>query len=137
LVESGPDLAGSDGARLPAPLDVAVLKHVAALRFTGHVEAVPEGTVIFAGEPVVRLRAPAPEAVLVGAALVGLLRSQTAVATKAARLVLAANGKPVYEVGVRSAARESALLAARSAHVGGAHAASDALAAIHFELPTV
>jgi nicotinate phosphoribosyltransferase len=137
LAGSGPDLAGLDGARLPAPLDVAALKHVAAMRFTGHVEAVPEGTVIFAGEPVVRLRAPAPEAVLVGAALVGLLRSQTAVATKAARLVLAANGKPVYEVGVRSAAREAALLAARSAHVGGASATSNAVASIDFGLPTM
>ena len=136
LAESGPDLAGLDGARLPAPLDMTVLKHVAALRFTGHVEAVPEGTVIFAGEPVVRLRAPAPEAVLVGAALVGLLRSQTAVATKAARLVLAAGGKPVYEVGVRSAGREAVLLAARSAHVGGASATSNAFASIDFGLPT-
>jgi nicotinate phosphoribosyltransferase len=86
---------------------------------------------------VLRLRAPAPEAVLVGAALVGLLRSQTAVATKAARLVLAACGKPVYEIGVRSAAREAALLAARSAHVGGVAATANAVAAIEFGLPTM
>lgn len=137
LGESGPDLAGLDAARMPAPLDATVLKSVASLRFTGHVEAMPEGTVVFAGEPVVRLRAPAPEAVLVGAALVGILRSQTAVATKAARLVLAANGKPVYEVGVRSAARDAALLAARSASVGGASATSNAAASLEFGLPTL
>jgi nicotinate phosphoribosyltransferase len=137
LAENGPDLAGLEAAHLPAPLDQEILDSVASLRFTGSVEAVPEGTVIFAGEPVFRLRAPAPEAVLVGAALIGLLRSQTAVATKAARLVLAAGGKPVYEIGVRSAAREASLFAARSAYLGGACATANAVAAMEFGLPTM
>ena len=137
LAQEGPDLSGLDAARLPAPLDADLLQHVESLRFTGSVEAVPEGTVVFAGEPVLRLRAPAAEAVLVGAALVGALRSQTAVATKAARLVLAAGGKPVYEIGVRSGVRETTAQAARSAHVGGASATANAGAAIQFGLPTM
>jgi nicotinate phosphoribosyltransferase len=137
FAEEGPDLAGLDPKRLPAPLDADLLEQIESLRFTGSVEAVPEGTVVFAGEPVLRLRAPAPEAVLVGAALVGALRSQTAVATKAARLVLAAGGKPVYEIGVRSGVRETALHAARSAHVGGASATANAGAAIEFGLPSL
>jgi len=137
LAQEGPDLSDLDPARLPAPLDTALLQHVESMRFTGSVEAVPEGTVVFAGEPVLRLRAPAAEAVLVGAALVGALRSQTAVATKAARLVLAAGGKPVYEIGVRSGVRETTAQAARSAHVGGASATANAGAAIQFGLPTM
>ncbi|HET6163040.1 MAG TPA: hypothetical protein VFG37_05195 [Planctomycetota bacterium] len=137
LAQEGPDLSDLDAARLPAPLDADLLEHVESLRFTGSVEAVPEGTVVFAGEPVLRLRAPAAEAVLVGAALVGALRSQTAVATKAARLVLAAGGKPVYEIGVRSGVRETTAQAARSAHVGGASATANAGAAIQFGLPTM
>src|SRR5262249_51344204 len=64
-------------------------------------------------------------------------RSQTAVATKAARLVLAAGGKPVYEIGVRSAVREAAQVAARSAHVGGASATANAGAAIQYGLPSM
>jgi nicotinate phosphoribosyltransferase len=137
FAEEGPDLTGLDPKRLPAPLDADLLERLESLRFTGSVEAVPEGTVVFAGEPVLRLRAPAPEAVLVGAALVGALRSQTAVATKAARLVLAAGGKPVYEIGVRSGVRETALHAARSAHVGGASASANAGAALEFGLPSL
>jgi nicotinate phosphoribosyltransferase len=137
FAEEGVDLTGLDPKRLPAPLDAALLEQIESLRFTGSVEAVPEGTVVFAGEPVLRLRAPAPEAVLVGAALVGSLRSQTAVATKAARLVLAAGGKPVYEIGVRSGVRETALHAARSAHLGGASASSNAGAALEFGLPSL
>src|SRR5688572_19408159 len=140
----GLDLAETDLALLraePGPkkidpgLDEKALERLCALRFTGDVHAVPEGSVVFPGEPILRLRAPAPEAVVVGAAVLAALRAQTTVATKAARLKIAAGGKPVYELGPSALARDGSLLAARAANVAGLAATGNPLAAGAWGIP--
>jgi nicotinate phosphoribosyltransferase len=127
-VESGP-------ARVEPVLDGSALARIAALRFHGDVLAVPEGTVVFPGEPLLRLRAPAPEAVIVGAAVVAMLRAQTTIATRTSKLRLAAGGKPVWELGPDAIAREAALLVSRAAFIGGIAATSNPLAATAWGLP--
>src|SRR5262249_28642326 len=74
-------------------------EYLAGFRFNGDVWAVPEGTPVFAGEPIVRIRAAAPEAQIVETALLSIIGFQTSVASKAARIVLAAQGRNVVEFG--------------------------------------
>lgn len=98
----------------------AFLEWLATLRFTGEVHAVPEGTVLFADEPWLRVVAPLPEAQFVESRLINLLHYQTVVASKAARCVLAAQGRTLIDFGMRRAAgAEAACLAARAAVVAG------------------
>ena len=92
----------------------------AALRFTGDVHAMPEGTVFFADEPILRVTAPLPEAQLVETRLINILHFQTLIAAKAARMVLAAPGKLLVDFGLRRAhGAEAGLLAARASYIAG------------------
>ena len=94
--------------------------HLERLRFTGEVQALPEGTIFFANEPVLRVTAPLPEAQLVESRLINLVHFETLVATKAARSVLAAPGKLLVDFGLRRAhGAEAGLLAARAAYIAG------------------
>jgi len=96
------------------------LEWLATLRFTGEVHAVPEGTVLFADEPWLRIVAALPQAQFVESRLINLLHYQTLVASKAARCVLAAQGRTLIDFGMRRAAgAEAACLAARAAVVAG------------------
>ena len=109
---------------------------LAALRFTGDVDAVPEGTVLFAGEPMVRITAPMPEAQLVETRLINLLHFQTLIASKAARCVLAAPGRTLVDFGLRRAhGAEAGLLAARASYLAGFAGSSAVLAAPRFGIP--
>ncbi len=93
---------------------------LASFRFTGDLWAVPEGTVAFAGEPLIRITAPIIEAQIVETFLLATVNYQTLVATKAARIVEAADGRDVVEFGSRRAhGPEAGLLAARAAVIGG------------------
>jgi nicotinate phosphoribosyltransferase len=90
------------------------------LRFTGDVHAMPEGTLFFADEPVLRVTAPLPEAQLVETRLINLVHLETLIATKAARCVLAAPGKTLVDFGLRRAhGAEAGVLAARAAYIAG------------------
>ena len=80
-----------------------LLDYLAAFRFTGDVHAIPEGTVCFAPEPLLRITAPLPMAQLVESRLINILHYQTLVASKAARMVLAAPGKGLSDFGLRTA----------------------------------
>ena len=105
------------------------------LRFTGDVWAVPEGTPVFAGEPIVRVTAPLPEAQLVETALLATILFQTSVASKAARVVEAAQGRQVIEFGGRRAhGTEAAMYAARAACLAGCRATSNVDAGYRFGL---
>jgi nicotinate phosphoribosyltransferase len=96
------------------------LEHLADLRFTGHVDALPEGTICFADEPLVRITAPLPEAQLVESRLINILHFETLIASKAARVVLAAKGASLVDFGMRRAhGAEAALLAARANYIAG------------------
>jgi nicotinate phosphoribosyltransferase len=93
---------------------------LAALRFTGEVHAAPEGTAMFADEPWLRVVAPLAEAQFVESRLINLMHYETLIASKAARCVLAARGRPLIDFGMRRAhGAEAACLAARGAAVAG------------------
>lgn len=112
-----------------------LLDALARLRFTGDVDAMPEGTICFADEPLLRVHAPLPEAQLVETRLLQLVHFQTLVASKAARMVLAAPGRRLVEFGLRRAhGAEAGLLAARAAVLAGFDGTSNVLAAAVFGL---
>ncbi|WP_321345087.1 nicotinate phosphoribosyltransferase [Breoghania sp.] len=105
-------------------------------RFTGHVDAVPEGTIVFADEPIVRITAPVAEAQLVETRLINFMQFQTLVATKAARMKLAAPGKGIVDFGLRRAhSGESGVLAARAAYLAGFDGTASVPAGRHFDIP--
>ncbi|MGC2519123.1 MAG: nicotinate phosphoribosyltransferase, partial [Burkholderiales bacterium] len=111
-------------------------KRAAALRFTGDVDAMPEGTVFFPDEPILRVAAPLPQAQLVETRLVALLHLGTVVASKAARCVLAAPGKLLVDFGLRRAhGAEAGLLAARAAYLAGFSGSATVLAGKRFDIP--
>ena len=110
--------------------------HLAGLRFTGDVHAMPEGTICFPNEPIVRVTAPMPEAQLVESRLINLVHFETLVATKAARSVLAAPGKLLVDFGLRRAhGAEAGLLAARASYLAGFTGTATVLAAARFGIP--
>lgn len=112
------------------------LAWLADLRFTGDVEALPEGTVFFPNEPVLRVTAPLPEAQLVETRLINLMHFQTVVASKAARMVLAAPGKQLIDFGLRRAhGAEAGLYAARAAYIAGFAGSATAVAAPLMDIP--
>src|SRR5712691_6084447 len=80
-----------------------LLDYLAELRFTGDVHAMPEGTVFFAGEPILRVTAPLPQAQLIETRLINILHFQSLIASKAARMMLAAPGKLLVDFGLRRA----------------------------------
>ena len=109
---------------------------LAKLRFTGDVHAMPEGTVFFADEPILRVTAPLPQAQLVESRIINLLHFQTLIASKAARVVLAAPGKLLVDFGLRRAhGAEAALLAARASYLAGFQSTSNVLAGAEFNIP--
>ena len=113
-----------------------VLEYLSELRFTGDLYAVPEGTMVFPQEPIIRVTAPLPEAQLIETALLNIVNFQTLVATKAARVCIAADGDPVVEFGVRRAhGPDGGLSAARAAFIGGARATSNLMAGKAFGIP--
>ncbi|HEY0834482.1 MAG TPA: nicotinate phosphoribosyltransferase [Azospirillum sp.] len=119
-------------------LPPAVVTLLASFRFTGDVDAMPEGTVFFAHEPVLRVVAPLPEAQLVETRLLNLIHFETVVASKAARMVLAAEGRPLVDFGLRRAhGAEAGLLAARASHIAGFSATATTLAGLRYGIPVV
>jgi nicotinate phosphoribosyltransferase len=124
---------GNDGKRLFEP---AFLKYLGRLRLTLDVDAIPEGTVVFPQEPLLRVRGSILQAQLVETALLNLLNFQSLIATKAARVCLAAQGDPVVEFGLRRAQGiDGALTASRASYVGGCAGTSNVLAGKIFGIP--
>jgi nicotinate phosphoribosyltransferase len=112
------------------------LAYLRSFRFSGDVDAMREGTVLFPDEPILRLTAPLPEAQFVETRLVNLLHFQTVVASKAARMVLAAPGKPLIDYGFRRAhGDEAGLLAARASYIAGFSGTATVAAGIEFGIP--
>jgi nicotinate phosphoribosyltransferase len=112
------------------------IDRLAQLRFTGDVDAVPEGTVFFPDEPILRVAAPLPQAQLVETRLIALLHFESLVASKAARCALAAPGKLLVDFGLRRAhGAEAGLLAARASYIGGFSGTATVLASRRFGIP--
>lgn len=113
-----------------------LLHYLETLRFTGDVAVMPEGTMFFPHEPILRIVAPLPQAQLVESRVINLLNFQTMVASKAARSVLAAAGKPLIDFGLRRAhGAEAGLLAARASYLVGFAGTATVLAGIVFGIP--
>lgn len=116
--------------------DDAFLDRLGGLRFTGDVWALPEGEAFFAAEPVLRITAPLPEAQLAETFLLNAVLYATAVASKAARCVMAAEGRDVVDFSLRrDHGGEASLIAARSAWVAGAAGTSNVLAGKRLGIP--
>lgn len=108
----------------------------AAWRFTGDVDAMPEGTPVFADEPIIRLEAPIAEAQLVETLVISHIHYQTMIASKAARMVFAAPEATLIDFGLRRAhSLEAGLFAARAAYLAGFAGTATVSAAMRFGIP--
>jgi nicotinate phosphoribosyltransferase len=113
-----------------------LLDYLEAFRFTGDVHAMPEGTVFFANEPILRVTAPLPQAQFVESRLINILHFQTLIAAKAARMMLAAPNKLLVDFGFRRAhGAEAGLLAARASYITGFAGTATVLAGKEFGIP--
>jgi nicotinate phosphoribosyltransferase len=127
------ELEGGDGKKL---FEAAFLDYLHTVCFSGNVEAIPEGSVVFPHEPLLRISGPLLECQLLETALLNIINFQTLIATKAARICLAAKGAPVLEFGLRRAhGPDGALAATRAAYIGGCAATSNVLAGKVFGIP--
>lgn len=125
-----------DVLRACSGLDPDFIESLRGFRFTGDVDAMPEGTVFFADEPILRVVAPLPEAQLVETKIINLLHFQTVVASKAARMVLAAGDRPLVDFGLRRAhGADAGLLAARASYLAGFAGSATTPAAARFGVP--
>lgn len=124
---------GRDGAPV---FDSGFLRELERFELALDVDAVPEGTLAFPNEPLVRIRGPLLQAQLVETTLLNLINFQTLIATKAARVVHAAEGDEVIEFGLRRAqGPDGGVGASRAAWIGGCHATSNVLAGKLFGIP--
>jgi nicotinate phosphoribosyltransferase len=116
--------------------EAAFLDHLAGLRFTGEVRAVAEGTVVFPDEPILEVTGPVIEAQLLETALLNICHLQSVLASKAARVTIAARGRAVAEFGLRrSHGSDAGLKAARCAWIAGCESTSDVLAGKTWGIP--
>ncbi|HEX6095590.1 MAG TPA: nicotinate phosphoribosyltransferase [Thermoanaerobaculia bacterium] len=126
-------LRSPDGQPL---FDDAFLRFLGSMKFACDVDAIPEGTAVFANEPLVRIRGGLLEAQLIETALLNIINFQTLIATKAARIKRAAEGRQVLEFGLRRAhGPDGGLSASRAAFLGGCDATSNVLAGQRFGIP--
>ena len=116
----------------------AFFDYLRDFRFTGDLFAVPEGTILFAGEPVLTLRAPIIEAQIPETYLLSALSFQTLIASKAARCAEVSGGRPVVEFGTRRAhTPDAGVLGARAAYIGGCAGTSNTLAGFRYGIPVM
>lgn len=106
-------------------------------RFTGDMWAMAEGEIVFPGEPLVRITAPLPQAQWAETMILSILNHDMRVASKAARIVLAARGRPVVEFGTRRTHHEAALRSARAAYLAGFAGTSNIEAGLLFGMPVM
>ena len=116
--------------------DEEFMQELRDFKFSGDVYAVPEGTIVFPGEPLVRVTAPIFEAQLVETALLNIINHQTLIATKASRVVQAAEGGTVMEFGLRRAqGPDAGIYGARAAIIGGCKSTSNVLTGQMYSIP--
>jgi nicotinate phosphoribosyltransferase len=127
------ELRGPDGV---AFFELEFLDYLQALRFACDIDAIPEGNVVFPHEPLLRVSGSLLQGQLFETALLNIINFQTLIATKSARICLAAKGSPVMEFGLRRAhGSDGALAASRAAYIGGCVATSNVLAGKVFGIP--
>ena len=112
------------------------LSYLKDFKFTGDIYAVPEGTVVFPGEPILTVKAPIMQAQLIETAILNIMNFQTLIATKAAKIAYAAKGDVIMEFGLRRAqAPDAGIYGARAAVIGGCNSTSNVLAGKMFDIP--
>ena len=118
--------------------DEDFLEYLADFKFTGSVYAIPEGTVVFPREPLIKVIAPIMQAQLIETAILNIVNHQSLIATKAARVVYAAKGDGVMEFGLRRAqGPDAGVYGARAAMIGGCIGTSNVLAGQLFDVPVL
>lgn len=126
-------LRAPDGAVLFTP---DFLDYLRTLKFTCDVDAIPEGTVVFPHEPLIRIKGPLLQGQLIESTLLNMINFQTLIATKASRVCQAAEGDSVLEFGMRRAqGPDGALSASRASYIGGCDATSNVLAGKLYDIP--
>ena len=126
-------LRDAENAELLRP---AFLDYLRDLKLTVSIDAIPEGTLVFPHQPILRITGPILQCQLLETALLNIINFQTLIATKAARVCQAAQGEPVLEMGLRRAqGPDGALCASRAAHIGGCATTSNVLAGKVFGIP--
>jgi nicotinate phosphoribosyltransferase len=140
LLEALPDFRFGD-AELAALTDQGIddprlLEHLAGFRFTGDVDGYAEGDVYFPGSPVLTVRAPFGQAVLLETLALSILNHDSAIAAAGARMIGAAGGRPCIEMGSRRTHEEAAVAAARAASLVGFSATSNLAAGARYGIPT-
>jgi nicotinate phosphoribosyltransferase len=133
LCFSGDELAWLEGS---GRFSAGLIDYLASFRFSGDVHAMPEGTVFFANEPILRVTAPLPQAQLVETRLINVLHFQSLIASKAARMVLLAPNKLLVDFGLRRAhGAEAGLMTARASYIAGFAGSATVLAEKSFGIP--
>lgn len=118
--------------------DEDFLDYLAGFHFTGDIYAIPEGSVVFPMEPLVKVIAPIMEAQLIETAILNIINHQSLIATKASRVCFAAKGEPIMEFGLRRAqGPDAGILGARAAVIGGCVGTSNVLCAKEFGIPAL
>jgi len=126
-------IVGQDGKPL---FEQEFLSYLKELKFTCDVDAIPEGKAVFPHEPLIRLKGPILQCQLIESPLLNIINYQTLIATKAARIHVAAKGEPVLEFGLRRAQGiDGAIAASRAAYIGGCTSTSNVLAGKLFGIP--
>lgn len=129
-------LSSLKGAKNKALFEPEFLSYLRALKFSCDVEAIPEGTMVFPHQPLLRIKGPILQAQLIETALLNIINFSTLIATKSARMVQAAEGDSILEFGLRRAqGPDGGLTASRSAYIGGCTGTSHVLAGKRFGIP--
>ena len=116
--------------------DEGFLSYLKEFKFGGDIWAVPEGTVIFPNEPVITVRAKAPQAQFIETFILMQFNHQSCIATKASRMVRAAEGRPISEFGSRRAqGADAAILGARAAYIGGVGSTACTISDEYYHVP--
>ncbi|WP_075883926.1 nicotinate phosphoribosyltransferase [Candidatus Protochlamydia sp. W-9] len=114
------------------------LDYLSKLRFSGNIDAMPEGTVVFPYEPLLRIQGPLIECQLLESIFLNLINFSSLIATKSARINIAAGGEPVFEFGLRRAQGiDGSLIASRAAYIGGCQGTSNVAAGRIFGIPLI
>lgn len=128
-------LNGNDGKTL---FEKGFLDYLKNMSFECDVDAISEGTIVFPNEPLIRIKGPLLQCQLIESALLNFINFQTLIATKAARISIAAKGDPVMEFGLRRAQGiDGSLSASRAAFIGGCTGTSNVLAGKKFNIPVL
>lgn len=126
-------LKGNDGRPL---FEQGYLEYLSKLSFTGEIDAVEEGEIVFPHQPIIKVTAPLIQAQLIETGLLCIINFQTLIATKASRVVSICGDDEVLEFGLRRAQGiDGALAASRAAYIGGVHATSNVLAGKIYDIP--